>query len=252
MTDLRTLGGSSSGAYAINESGHIAGTSRLPGDAISHAVIFIEGGIADLGNLDEPSVWSSSAWDINENGQAVGTSSVGFQNRHGFLYNYDGTMTDLGVLSTKDNSEACAINDIGQVVGYSWKYTGGPNQAFVYSNGVMTSLGALGSYGSVAFDINNSGQIVGSSAAPGGLHACLYYGGTVTDLNSVIDSSLGWELGEARSINDRGWIVGTGNHNGKKAAYLLTPIPEPSTLALLGIGAVSLLALAWRRNRKAA
>jgi hypothetical protein len=35
------------------------------------------------------------------------------------------------------------------------------------------------------------------------------------------------------------------------SGYAVTTVPEPSTFALLGIGAVSLLAYAWRRRRTA-
>ena len=33
-----------------------------------------------------------------------------------------------------------------------------------------------------------------------------------------------------------------------RAGFLLTPTPEPCTLVLLAIGAISLLAYAWRRR----
>ena len=69
----------------------------------------------------------------------------------------------------------------------------------------------------------------------------------MTDLNSLIDPSSGWTLWSVNAINNRGQIIGEGN----LGAFLLTPVsvPEPSTLALLGVGAVSLLACAWQKRR---
>jgi hypothetical protein len=64
------------------------------------------------------------------------------------------------------------------------------------------------------------------------------------DLNDSIDPSSGWTLAEAHAINDAGQIVGSGFHNGAMRAYLITPIPEPFTLTLSGIGAAGLLAWA--------
>ena len=70
----------------------------------------------------------------------------------------------------------------------------------------------------------------------------------MTDLNNLIAPSSGWTLTDATAINDDGWIVcdGTNGHT-----FLLTPVPvpEPSTLVLLAIGALGFLAFAWRRQR---
>jgi hypothetical protein len=68
------------------------------------------------------------------------------------------------------------------------------------------------------------------------------------DLNDLIASGSGWTLGDAVGINDAGQIVGNGMIGGNSHAYLLTPIPEPSTLILLCIGFASLLAFAQKKR----
>jgi hypothetical protein len=56
----------------------------------------------------------------------------------------------------------------------------------------------------------------------------------MVDLNALIDqASIGTYLFEARGINDSGLIIANGaNYH----AYLLTPVPEPSTGVLLALG----------------
>jgi hypothetical protein len=55
------------------------------------------------------------------------------------------------------------------------------------------------------------------------------------------------------SINDNGQVAFYYElQNGVSGVAIASPIPEPSTIILLGIGAFSILAWNWRRNRKAA
>jgi len=109
----------------------------------------------------------------------------------------------------------------------------------------MTGLGYLGSCSdnvpnSVAYGINDAGQIVGvSSNYCSGGGAFLYEGGAMTDLNSFLPTSSGWELEAATAINDSGQIVGTGIINGQVHAFLLdtanSSSPEPSTLVRFAV-----------------
>ena len=60
------------------------------------------------------------------------------------------------------------------------------------------------------------------------------------DLNTLIPPGTGWTIDDAYAINDSGWIAATGtNPNvnaGAEQALLLTPTPEPASLAILGLG----------------
>ena len=76
------------------------------------------------------------------------------------------TVIDLGDLPSElDQSGANAINECGQVAGWSYAATGA--RGFLWDGSVMTDLGDLpgGLDASGSIGINSSGQVVGSSNA---------------------------------------------------------------------------------------
>jgi hypothetical protein len=68
------------------------------------------------------------------------------------------------------------------------------------------------------------------------------------DLNDLIPAGSGFTLQAARGINDAGQIAGFGTFDGATHAFLLTPVPEPSSLVLACLGGLVLLGYGgWRR-----
>src|SRR5262249_47040321 len=137
--------------------------------------------------------------------------------------------------------EAIAINDFGQVVGYSDVAGGCDNpapsgcaHAFYWAGGAMQDLGTLAPLFdlSEAYSINGYGRVVGSSfediRMPSMGHAFLWdpFLG-MRDLNDLIPAGSGWIFKQARGINDNGEIVGVGMHNGEVRSFLLEPWFSP-------------------------
>jgi len=233
MQDIGTLGGTESGGYAINNAGEITGASNTPGDTESLAFIYSDGSMVGLGHLGGS---SSVGQGINNVGEVTGWAyTTANLAQHAFLYR-SGAMYDLGTLGGASyaglNSQGLAINDSGQVVGYSETPGGGGSaHAFLYANGSMQDLGTLGGSSSSALDINNVGDIVGNSSTANDTlsHAFLYSRGSIKDLNSLIDpaSPLATQvtLTFAVGINRRGQILANGFDVQSRVygAYLLTP-----------------------------
>jgi hypothetical protein len=67
----------------------------------------------------------------------------------------------------------------------------------------------------------------------------------MADLNEVIGSDPGIILDDAVDINDAGQIVAK---NTLAHVFLLTPVPEPSTMCLLFIGLIGLFYIKFMAN----
>jgi hypothetical protein len=70
------------------------------------------------------------------------------------------------------------------------------------------------------------------------------------DLNSLIAPGSGFTLVQATGISDNGYITGYMTGPTGHSVFLLSPVPEPSGLVLLGTGAVTLLGYAARRRAR--
>ncbi len=110
---------------------------------------------------------------------------------------------DLGTLGGTQ-TVATAINDLGQVVGWSLD-SSGHTQAFVWASGTMTGLGFLpGGTSSVASAINNRGDLTGFSyVSATNHHAFLCVSNNLQDLGTF-----GGPLSIGTAINDSEEITG--------------------------------------------
>ena len=207
-------------ANGINTLGEVVGHSGLKPGERSPFHWRKEIGIVPWDDVFES---EAVAYGIDSQGRVVGQIASGEEGNlfQGFLYDpSSGTLTTLGTLGGRA-SQAAAINETGQIVG--WAKTPGDksSRAFRWNErDGMIDLGTLGGKNSYANALNAKGATVGSSEAQAGnFHAFLHFGEKMTDLGTLGGS---WSL--ASGINDRGWVVGQSD----------LPRPQPSLFEAKG------------------
>jgi probable HAF family extracellular repeat protein len=186
LTILDTLGGTDSGSQGINNRGQAVGSAALTGGAL-HAVRWNNGEILDLGSL-QGGCCSSTLTDPNERGEVSGMSNTQTPDPNGEDFCFFGT----GLIC----------------LGFLWR------------DGVMTPMPTLGGNNSLAYQINNRGNVVGVAETPAIDPTCsapyleakpvVWQGGTLQELPLTPGDTDGFGYG----INDRGQVVGaTGTCN---------------------------------------
>jgi len=254
LASLGNLGGSYGGANDINNAGQIAGYSYVGSVGQTHAFLYENGTMKDIGIF----IGSGGSWAqaINETGQVAIYTNNGtyvYQNagvraipgEHflpagmndagqiagtlltpGTAAFYNGTaLIDLASLLPNLHSLATGVNNAGQVIGVSYGTSGNDYQAFLYGAGAVQPLSMPNSIQSYATSINNAGDVVGSvqntDQTWGGF---LYHNGQMTDLNSLPGvAGSGWVLTGASKINNAGQILAAGFLDGQSKYCVLTP-----------------------------
>jgi len=245
--------GAWSEARRVNNLGQVVGTVRLSGHVyIIRPFIWVDGVLTLLGTLGGE---NSLANGINNLGMVVGCADDHDELAYAMLIIPEDTdedglpdcwyrdddedgdndlMINLGTLGLA-NSQALAINDLGQIVGDSGIPSGKRNRrGFLLTpedtdedgapdlwfrdddadgiNDLMTNLGQLSSHetwDSYALDVNNFGQVVGYSATDSeGNHGFLWENGELKDLNDIPHTSLSRITDQVSGINDAGQITG--------------------------------------------
>ena len=206
VIDLGALGGSSSGALAINESGEVVGWA-LTSAGNRQAVLWRAGEVVALGAL--PGKTRSQAWGINNEGLIVGASSGhADQSDRAFVWQ-GGVMRELGALGGSAGSgSASAVNNRGQIVGGSFTGTDpllSDHHAVLWDHDTIVDLGTLpeGSE-SHAWRLNDAGLVVGvAQEADGTDQAVLWDRGCITRLGG-----LGGVSSVASAVSASGEVVG--------------------------------------------
>ena len=201
-TNLGLLGGRAAAATGLNNFGHIVGNTDIPGTGTT-SFLYSNGSAKYL-----PAGFNASA--INDLGIIAG--SMDFTGGYTAALDWAGKVFNLGTPGPTFNlSQATAINDKGEVVGYAIDSANNNfTAAFFYANGVMANIGSLDNLPyTTATAINREGVVVGYSA-PGnfsgpGTKAFVYYKGKIFALptpSNVLGS-------QAFGINNRDQIVGS-------------------------------------------
>jgi len=250
-SQIITFGGTLVRAFDVNNAGQVLALDFFnnpdpTGSDIYTAVIWENGTVTQIAEVPE---WVAlydtvEAMDINNQGQVVGPFG---------LYDPVNGVQDITPPGTPELNPL-AINENGQIAGYAYfdiSPGDGEYHAFFLENGTFLDLGTLGGTESAAQGINDDGQVVGFAANASGSNAAFIWDdGVLTDLNLLISPASGWTLTEARGINNAGEIVGLGTIGGETHGFLLSIIPEPSTVSFMACALICIAILRGSITRR--
>ncbi|WP_225844750.1 hypothetical protein [Streptomyces sp. HPF1205] len=196
-------------AVAVNDRGEALMRGYIPQSPMRLAYLWRDGTtVADFTDID--GTWSlMGVAGLNSRGDVVGdySSQSGPPTTRAFLWS-GGTLTTFtgphnGTASVSDYSIQRALNDLGDVVGFSNSAVG--QRPFLRSGGTATDLGTLGGTSARAVGVNNARQVAGgSSLANGSWSAFLWRAGEMI----AITPPPGYAGTGASAITEQGDVLG--------------------------------------------
>jgi len=156
---------------------------------------------------------------VNEAGQVAGTAGG-----DAFLFE-NGRFTDLGLVFGSDSTEGLALNRAGHVVGFA-RFPR-DDHAFKWNGTRLVDLNPEGYSSSHANAINDHDKVVGDAyhVVDARRYAVRFEAHGVVRLEDEVINLDGWQLLEARRINNEGVILGEGQFGGTVHSFLLVPTP---------------------------
>lgn len=222
--------------FAFND--NLFGVGRISFEGATQSYIY-EDGTVRIGSLGGS---RSRGLDINKDNFALIADQGGSGGR---LYYGRGTnWRDVSAAApglTGGYVWGAWLNDHGAITSRDRRYT--PNASGGFDETIIpaSSTGLL----PLARDINNNGWVLAESFT-GGNHM-LFDGTSTYELPEIIENvPAGSSFFTAEQINDNGWIVGTYKIGQDQHAFVLQPVPEPTSILALGAGIAAFL----RRKRK--
>ncbi|MBL8199955.1 MAG: DUF11 domain-containing protein [Chromatiales bacterium] len=239
-TGVPGFSGLGSIATAMNDAGQVVGRAwNSPTDTGTYRAFSWQGGVlTDLGLAGGCD--TSEAYDINSTGQIIGrvvggacgavSSAVVWASAASAAVTIDSLLTTAGIPRPNGVRFATGISDSGALLVQEVVSSKGRCLIITSPPGVtVTELGWIGTDAQFLTNcspgkINNLGEAVATQAGASDDLALLWSGGTLHDLNTLLDapSAAAWDLESAVDITDSGTVVGVGRFNGQLRGYRAT------------------------------
>jgi probable HAF family extracellular repeat protein len=229
-------GASFSRARSVDKKGKVVGEYRGE-DGQIHGFIYEDGTISTY-DIEISGATRTMLTGINDNGVLVGTYDDGSGNLIGF-------QDDHGIITLTGGLWHNAVNNFGQIVGV-YRPGSSSNRGYLYKDGNISTV-PVENLQSQAWDINNTGIIVGDFYSDGSL-------GFMLDGDEIIEFDYpGVDSGTyLTGINDLGTVVGVYQDTSlgyARSQGFVAVVPLPPTFLLFGSGLLRLGLLVWRRKR---
>jgi hypothetical protein len=195
-------------------------------------------------NIEIPSAQSTTPWGINDSGVISGNYTDSSGVVHCFMLSGH---TITAITDPKGTSTSCfGINASGAIVGFYGVLNGFSN-GFVYQGGVFSDIIVpTATAGTIAYGINDSGDVVGQFSDSAGTHGFLFNGSyeTLNAPGATVTIAVGINnsgLITLQSVNSGGvssWVL-IGTH------YVQLNVPGAVTTAVHSINNLDEIAFSW-------
>ena len=263
------------GTYLQGSSTNVGFTTNANGNGIQHHIGFARGwDINDSGTSVHQSTFGGAYvvapnGDVNmvatdgeprnirgiNNAGEVAISSEVWSAEDGFRpVSVNGTALQLYDINNSGQVLGSLLDDVGSPMNQSPLFVIDPDNTVHTLNITIDEQSALLGYSLLygGFKLNDNGQVIGVIRDGQGTTAFSFLASIGTDdvINLSMEEDIlaaGWSNITVSDINNLGQISGTGIIGGEKRAFLLTPVPEPETYAMMLAG---LSMLGFMRRRK--